>query len=283
VRWSIWEVTQLPGKLAKDKDFSPEAQAFIPLNPTSKFTDGYTHLVKPDKDTEQFAKIANNTVVQTSYKHLMDKIGVDSVAGWAAAVDGVSGYAMVKRFDVKADKDHEYPDGGSTVENWTNPDEAYMELEVLSPLYDIQPGQEQSFEEQWYLAKMNGPIVGATDAVAIRVPVTMAMADGEATLSGEIGAFAPGKLKIAFMDATNNSVGDVVTMDVSPMTDLKLDKKLKVPAGAVKLALKVNDTKDKLVGMVAELPIAAATAAAPPAGAQAAAPTAGTQAATPAQ
>ena len=271
VRWSIWEVTQVPGSLEKDKEFSPESKVYIPLNPESKMKGGFVHLVQTPKDTEQFKTIAGGKVVETSYQHLMDKIGADSVAGWAAAVDGVAGFAMVKRFEVE--KAREYPDNGSTVENWTNPDFAYQELEVLSPIHDIAPGKEVAFEETWYTAKLAGQITEVTDAAAITTPITVAMKDGEAAITGEFGVFAPGKLKIAFMDAKNHAVGDVESMSVEPMTLVKLDKKIKLPAGAVKLAVKVQDAKEKLVGMVAEVKLetttAAATAAVPAAGAQA--------------
>ena len=260
VKWSIWEVTQLPGILEKDKEFSPESKVYIPLNPDSKMQGGFVHLVETPKDTEQFKPIADGKVVETTYQHLMDKIGADSNGGWAAAVDGVAGFAMVKRFEIE--KGGDYPDKGSTVENWTNPDLAYQELEVLSPIHDIAPGKEVSFEESWYTAKMGGPIVATTDAAAITVPLAVTMKDGQAEITGEFGVFAPGKLKIAFMDAKNHAVGDVDSTSVEPMTLVKLDKKIKLPAGAVKLAVKVQDAKEKLIGMVAEVPIVVDTAGA---------------------
>lgn len=72
------------------------------------------------------------------------KIGVKTKQGWALYINNNEGF--LKRFNYSEDL---YPDGDCNYEIFTN---NYMvEMESLSPLYDICPGQEVSHTENWML------------------------------------------------------------------------------------------------------------------------------------
>lgn len=73
------------------------------------------------------------------------KIGVDSSQGWAAYLNG--GVLYLKQFEHVADGT--YPDGGSTVEVYSNAE--FLELENLSPLSTLAPGESLTYSEQWTL------------------------------------------------------------------------------------------------------------------------------------
>jgi len=73
------------------------------------------------------------------------KIGVDSAQGWAAYL--VDGTLYLKRFP--HDPAGNYPDGGASIEIYSSAE--FLEVEQLSPLTTIQPGQEIVFPEDWWL------------------------------------------------------------------------------------------------------------------------------------
>ncbi len=73
------------------------------------------------------------------------KLGVFDTLGWAAFAH--SGALFIKRYSV--DKDKKYPDYNSNTEIYT--DGGFLELETLSPLQQIEPGQTLTHTERWWL------------------------------------------------------------------------------------------------------------------------------------
>lgn len=88
------------------------------------------------------------------------KIGVDTMQGWAAYLRGDLLY--VKRFP------HEpgapYADGGATVEIYSSAE--FIEVENLSPLTTLKPGEEIVYPEEWSL--ISGVTVATDEAGALR-------------------------------------------------------------------------------------------------------------------
>ena len=73
------------------------------------------------------------------------KIGVDSAQGWAGYLRGDILY--LKQFEHVAGGS--YPDGGSTIEVYSNAE--FLELENLSPLVTLAPGEDLNYSEEWAL------------------------------------------------------------------------------------------------------------------------------------
>ena len=85
---------------------------------------------------------------------------MDTKQGWAAYLRGDVLY--VKRFlhDPKAT----YPDGGSTVEIYSSAE--LLEVENLSPLVALKPGEEIVYPEEWWL--FSAATVAADEPSALR-------------------------------------------------------------------------------------------------------------------
>ncbi len=83
------------------------------------------------------------------------KIGSDSEAGWLAyAKDDI---VYVKEYPCFPGE--EYPDDGCIVEVYVSTkDRPLVELEPLSPLKRLRPGEEYTFTEIWHLFKYNKPV-----------------------------------------------------------------------------------------------------------------------------
>jgi len=73
------------------------------------------------------------------------KFGLSVPAGWCAYAN--RGHMFIKQFSYLEDRT--YPDFGASVELYTN--ERFLELETLSPLYVVAPGEEIAHLETWHL------------------------------------------------------------------------------------------------------------------------------------
>jgi len=89
------------------------------------------------------------------------KIGVDSAQGWAAYL--VDGMLFLKRFP--HDPTGQYPDGGATIEVYSNHE--FLELEHLGPLTTIQPRDEIVLPEDWWVFPGVSIPEGEAEALAV--------------------------------------------------------------------------------------------------------------------
>jgi hypothetical protein len=143
VRWGIWEVTQV------------ETPCFVvfPAEKNSKFPAGLYFFDEQSRKSKQW-KIKDGLVI-VNYMGEVGKIGLDSKAGWMLYLR--DSLAYVKRFPVI--EGQEYPDEGCSVEVYTNAkDLPYLEMEVLSPLVTLKPGEEYSTWEEWYVKVLSNPV-----------------------------------------------------------------------------------------------------------------------------
>jgi len=92
------------------------------------------------------------------------KAGFTNLDGWLAYAR--KGHLLVK-FIAPMAKCH-YPDMGVNVETFTN--EAILELETLSPMVSIAPGESAEHLERWLLVKGIGEILSDTDVVQQVLP-----------------------------------------------------------------------------------------------------------------
>ncbi len=255
LEWSIWTVTQVPGSLSPKAKFSEQACIYFPLNPQSKSEAGYWLLAEEADKDQQWEKVANDEIVRVSYQGLGGKIGADSAGGWIAYADDLHEYMFVQRFEVEAEA--EYPDGGATVEVYTNEgSDSYMEMGVLSPLHALQPGEETSFATNWYATRMSGPPVAVTDVAVARMPVALEQEGQQVWLVGELGVFMPGDLKVVALDGQGREIGEeLAQVSARPEQIVSLRQSIDLPAGATTVAVSLANSAGTPVGMVAEVAV----------------------------
>jgi len=261
IEWSIWGVTQVPGSLSSSDKFSDEARIYFPLNPDSRTPKGFWYL--SEGASEQFQPLDDGNLMEVSYGFENCKIGADVADGWIAYVDDIHQYAFVQRFEP-----HSlgvYPDQGANVEVYTSGEElAYMEMQTLSRLYKLQPGETVSYSQQWYATSLGGPVRETTELAAIREPLRLEDTAQGLHLTGELGIFAPGTLEIDLTDDAGNMVGEpVTTVTVSPAQTVVLDEILTVQPEASAVALRLVNDRGTPLGEVASVPLATQTAQVP--------------------
>ena len=90
------------------------------------------------------------------------KMGYNCEDGWIAYQ--VRGITFIKKFAHMVDG--VYPDNGCSAECYSN--QKFQEMETLSPLCDLEPGETISYAEEWHALKLKSPSVTCErDAVEI--------------------------------------------------------------------------------------------------------------------
>ena len=137
LRYTIWSVTQIV----------PPQEVLYRLNPFSKFDNGYYAF-----ESGRGTAIKNFSVKKGIGIFLPDpvncqKTGADSDQWLAAIVNGM----VIAQFFTR-DAARSYPDGGLSAEVFTCRN--YTELELLSPLVQLQVGQALEFSIAWELHRL---------------------------------------------------------------------------------------------------------------------------------
>jgi hypothetical protein len=259
IRWSVWDVTQVPGSLSADSPASDQSCIYFPLNPDSEFDTGFVELIDNPDARSQWEVLQDHGLMRVSYRQQTGKIGADSLAGWIAHVDEMHNMAYVKRFEVS--KLAEYPDQGSIVEVYTSGKESYMEVEVLSPLIDLKPGDEHTVVREWFAAAVPGPILTTGQAGALAEPLECTEGDeGKLKVTGVFGVFAEGSAILATADADGRMAEPLLTFPASPAVPLAIEEQVERPDDAPMLVLELQNANGTPVGRLASVEIPQAEA-----------------------
>ena len=258
LRWSIWEVIQqdAAAPAGTTGPFNDDLWAYCPLNKSSVHSKGFfpmfgqaTHASwRPDYEKNLFS---------VKYDYRVGKVGLDSSAGWFAVVNGHSDHCFVGRF--KWFDTASYPDKAS-LEFWLNGAGEFilngttftnapgaketpylMETEILSPLVQLDPGQEYRFDIDWFATRCPKPVIDMTPAAAVHQPLRVAIEQGRATLHGVFGVFFQGHAQATVSDAVGGVLERQDLGPVHPNAVFRLHSPLAVPPKAYRISVSVVD------------------------------------------
>jgi hypothetical protein len=137
-------------------------QIFFPLNPRSRFTNQVYVPVWPDvpnRGAENFHR--ENGLGAFLPNRVDQKVGADA-PGWIAAIQDNAVFVEFSKFDSKAD----YPDGGTSVAAYLNPN--IGEMECLSPLARLKPGETLNHTVWWDLGTVHSGTLEQRRVEAVR-------------------------------------------------------------------------------------------------------------------
>ena len=258
--WSIWDIMQLRAERTGpdgELEYDPGCVVTAPLNPASRHEKGFWVMFgSPDNPQWQVDKTKGLFVGNLLWE--LGKVGLDSRAGWAACANS-AGYAFAARAPVIAEAD--YPDDGSAVEfftvgrgrvgnlSWEGTQTFLVEVELLSPMHRMAPGESTDFHLEWGATRCPGPIVGVTEAGLTGRPLHLKRQGDYVTIEGTFGVFQPGNLLLEWQGQDGRTLASEDLGPVSPLGAVILDRVCLAPASATTgaLVLQVGDRMRALV------------------------------------
>jgi hypothetical protein len=267
IRWGIWHLIQNDAADVNDPSKpNPELYMYIPLNPHSKYPEGY---YKPYGDARHpsYEVLPGGRMLRVHYLYWVCKAAADSSAGWYGVVNGQKNIGLVENF--KYFPDQEYPDGAS-VQTWndgpgtisrgpfnqTLADDLkktpyFLESEGMSPYATLEPGEEYSYPIYWSPTRVPNPISGdPTSGGVASEPLTGKLNGTTVTLKGTFGVFTPGTLRADFFSVMGEELGHVTLQAVDPREVVRLDKTVPCPANAFRVSVSARDRDDENRGFL---------------------------------
>ena len=168
-----------------------------------------------------------------NYQGIVGKIGLRSPGGWLAFADQRAEAVLCMQFPHEPDAD--YPDGGATVECWTempgapapipiNSPGHILEAEVLGPLRTMQPGERTDLRITWSAARCPGPVLAVTDAGCVQQRLSAQTTGKGLHLLGVFGVFHLGRAELTWLDEAGAKLATLDCGAVSPNAALRIER-----------------------------------------------------------
>jgi hypothetical protein len=251
---SVWDVTQVPGTHAGVND-PDNFWVYFPVNPRSMFAPrGYFVFPSDGRSgaDSQWKNWPADGIAGAQYLRRTGKIGADVTGGWVAYVDERDGYTFVKRFTVAGiPGPSSWPDGGSTVQVYTNGREPYIEVEVLGPLIDLPPQQQTVFTIDWYATRLDGPILKASEAGACKQRLAVQRLGQRGRVTGHFGVFHQGTIELTGLPAGDSKDAKPVALGsyyVTPLEPVVLEVEVALAPAVGTLVLSLRDADGQVLG-----------------------------------
>lgn len=242
----VWDITEVTGGTS-GITYDTMIWVYVPLNPSSTMGVGRGYAQLQKLDTTQWIKNAAPGVLGIQYRHVEAKMGADSKQGWVCNVDRRNGYAYAKRFSYVSAGN--YPDSGSSVEVYTyGSSYSCIEVEVMGPMVTLANGDSISLIEDWYAGRSSGPICSVNDVGLITKPLAVQKTNDSIRAQGTYGVFYPGTIKSIFTNASGTVLSVADSHAVTPLDSFAFKDTLKVPPGAVRLALAGYNLDGSFIG-----------------------------------
>jgi hypothetical protein len=268
IQWSIWDVLQLNcGQRATDGSIGVNDNCWLYV-PYCR--DGTPPKIWPLSGDfgAQFHEHIVDGISGVQYLGALGKIGAFADSGWLAFTDTAAGFVLCLRFP--HDAEATYPDGGATVECFTESPLAtstpefgsyqsvgfVLEAEVLGPLVTLDPGEVSALTIEWSATRCPSPVRHVSEAGCVHAPLVAKERGRYVLLSGIFGTFDEGQLLCTWLSHAGVPLHQVPLQHVSPLSTLHLDQVLELPGGAGQVTLEVQRPDGSLAGSLGTARIA---------------------------
>ena len=249
VRWSIWDIAQLDCA-----ESGSDCWLYVPVDPAEARP---WHILFGEENA-QLQPDFRPGLFALNYQGIVSKIALRSPGGWLAFADQRAEAVLCMQFPHEPDAD--YPDGGATVECWTEMPGAIspipidspghiLEAEVLGPLRTMQPGERSQLRITWSAARCPGPVLAVTDAGCAQQRLSAQAAGEQLQLAGVFGVFHLGRAELAWLDASGAKLATLDCGAVSPNAVLRIKLVERAPAQARALRLQLRCTNGELLDL----------------------------------
>ena len=248
MEWGVWDITQCVVNHPGEEDWS-QFWVYFPIRKESKFGEKGFWVMSGGEDNPQWKPNVAEGISAVQYLHNKSaKIGADSDGGWISYVDERDGYTYAKRFAYF--EEATYPDKGSSVEVYTSDGLPYLEVEVLSPIVPLSPGESYTFTEDWYAAKVGGPTLEVNEVGAIKTRLAVNVKGKQVDLAGTYGVFYVGDAEIVFKNIGGKALGTGDKISVTPLETFVLRASVRPPSGTRRIELVIKDAAGRPLGVL---------------------------------
>ncbi len=241
VNWGIWDNTQSIATHPGENDFS-NFWIYFPINPKSVFGSSG---VKYDQASTGWTGEAAPGIYGCRFTPNSQKLFADPDKGWICYVDELNGDVFAKTFQVVDSA--EYPDNGARVAVYM--DARDVEVEVTGQVEDIPAGGMISFPEDWYAAKVHGPILSVNSVGAVNSFLKL----DNKVITGNYGVFYAGKAKLIYLNNAGQKIGEGNDQSVSPLENFNLSESVTLPDSTKKVQLCIFDENGNLINVLDKL------------------------------
>jgi hypothetical protein len=250
--WSEQSVSQYNAAAPGDAtQFNPDFWGITAANPSSAYLNGY-HVRTGTSNNPGYS--VRDGLFRLRWNGMGGEVWVDSPGGWAAVVDGTTGYTMIER--IRYQPAANYPDKATilffTTGQRNRPSAApappsdtppiyYMETEVNSPVVELYPGESYAMDTQWYPTRMGSDFKATTFSGVVGQPLAVAGKPDGLVLTGAFGVFYAGKLVAHFYNRGGEALGTAMMDSVTPLEPVKLQTTLQAPTGTARVSVHLVD------------------------------------------
>lgn len=183
-------------------------------------------------------------VYGVEYTNIRGKVYADSPAGWMAFVDERDTQTYVCIYDVFDGK--EYPDQGANTEIYIENALAFMALEAITPLEQVNPVTDTfKFTESFASTRLNGIIQKVNIAGAVAERLTYDTITHKIT--GRFGVFTESSLQLVYCDSQENTLETGPEFHATPDTTFILNLTVDLPAGTELIKLRTYNLKGEFI------------------------------------
>ncbi len=274
-RWGIWQIVQHDARNRDGEGFNEQLRGYCRVNRASR-------LAKAARPMFGMARHPSLRVVEKTglavieYHHAVGKIAVDSNAGWLAVVNAQTGHVFVEQFQTYPERP--YPDdasvefyingpgaldlAGEHLDITTDPESPayFMESEVFGPFADLAPGESQTFQTRWCMARIpkGCGVYDVNESGVVCQRPKVFMRDNRLAIAGAFGVFRRGRLLLTELSENGERLATTsLNRGVSPMEPLEFHggeflTPVLNPATA-RAAIELQDLSGDAVAQLAEL------------------------------
>lgn len=270
--WSIWPVCQIdmPG-VNRGKQY----QIVCPVNTNSKFENGYKVMHGVVNNPQNKFDSYGNLVVD--YQYLVGKVGLDTNSNWIAYIDKTTGKVLVLTFQYQ--EGETYPEHTSVhiwsqgrglihsrnkITEFRNDEQLnppYMEMELLSPLRDIKPGEKMEYEYRMLASTIpsGSEIKSANKWGVIASPLQIITRNDGIAITAKYGVYTDGRIKLMLREASEpGNQFCLLETQVSPFEGITINQNIKqdlLTGHYTSLTIEMYDKEDCFIGELDKITI----------------------------
>ncbi len=271
ITWSVQSVSQYDTADHRNPgQYNHNFWAFTPANPHSVYLERY-HVRSGASDHPSFS-VRKDGLFQLHWMYLDAEVWLDSVAPWVAVIDGETQYAMIET--TEHDAQRPYPGKATHIFYLNGPqlrlnDQGmpelpayspqttpyYMEAELNSPMFRLQPGESASFDTRWLPTRLSQHLVTVTDAAAVDAPLSARAVPDGIQIDEGLGVFFPGRLVAHLYNRRGVDIQTVPLSTVDPRTHVDLHQTVRAPGKVTRISVHLENAQGLDMGSTGEVPV----------------------------